>query len=50
MAISRASFENIPINLVTAVPSLKLIINIKIKNIIYKIEKIKIFPYLKVNN
>ena len=29
MAISRAKFENIPINLVTAVPSMKLIQTVK---------------------
>ena len=40
MAISRASFENIPIHLVTAVPSLETIIILKIKNIIYKIKTI----------
>ena len=34
MAISRASFENIPIHLVSAVPSLETLIILKIKNII----------------
>ena len=33
MAISRASFENIPINLITAVPSIETYENIKKKNI-----------------
>ena len=35
MAISRASFENIPINLITAVPSVETYENIKKKNIIF---------------
>ena len=35
MAISRASFENIPINLITAVPSVETFENIKKKNIIF---------------
>ena len=39
MAISRASFENIPINLITAVPSVETYENIK-KNK-YKISKLK---------
>ena len=39
MAISRASFENIPINLITAVPSVETYENIK-KNK-YKISKIE---------
>ena len=38
MAISRASFQNIPINLITAVPSLETFENIKSKK--YKISKI----------
>ena len=38
MAISRAYFENIPINLVTAVPSIETYENIKSKK--YKISKI----------
>ena len=33
MAISRASFENIPVNLVTTVPSVETFENIKKKNI-----------------
>ena len=36
MAISRASFENIPINLVTAVPSVETYANIKKKNIVFQ--------------
>ena len=39
MAISRASFENIPINLITAVPSLETYENIKKKK--YKISKLE---------
>ena len=39
MAISRASFENIPINLVTAVPSVETYVNIKKKK--YNISKIE---------
>ena len=39
MAISRASFENIPINLITAVPSVETYENIKKSK--YKISKIK---------
>ena len=39
MAIARASFENIPINLVTAVPSLETFVNIKKGK--YKISKIE---------
>ena len=35
MAISRASFENIPINLVTAIPSVETYVNIKKKNTIF---------------
>ena len=35
MAISRASFENIPINLITAVPSVETYENIKKKNTIF---------------
>ncbi len=35
MAISRANFENIPINLITAVPSLETFDNIKKKNLVY---------------
>ena len=35
MAISRASFENIPVNLITAVPSVETFQNIK-KNINYQ--------------
>ena len=38
MAISRASFQNIPINLITAVPSIETFENIKSKK--YKISKI----------
>ena len=38
MAISRASFENIPINLITAVPSIETFKNIKVKK--YKVSKI----------
>ena len=38
MAISRASFENIPINLITAVPSIETFKNVKVKK--YKISKI----------
>ena len=38
MAISRAYFENIPINLITAVPSIETFQNIKLKK--YKISKI----------
>ncbi len=38
MAISRASFENIPINLITSVPSVETYVNIKKKK--YKISKI----------
>ena len=38
MAISRASFENIPINLVTAVPSVETYDNIKKKK--YQLSKI----------
>ncbi len=38
MAISRAYFENIPINLITAVPSLETFQNIKLKK--YKVSKI----------
>ena len=36
MAISRASFENIPVNLITAVPSVETFQNIKKKNINYQ--------------
>ena len=39
MAISRASFENIPINLITAVPSVETYENIKKKK--YNISKLK---------
>ena len=39
MAISRASFENIPINLITAVPSIETYENIKKKK--YKVSKLK---------
>ena len=39
MAISRASFENIPINLITAVPSLETYENIKKGK--YKISKLE---------
>ena len=39
MAISRASFENIPVNLITAVPSLETYENIKKKK--YKISKLE---------
>ena len=39
MAISRASFENIPINLITAVPSIETYENIKKKK--YKISKLE---------
>ena len=39
MAISRASFENIPINLVTAIPSVETYVNIKKKK--YNISKIE---------
>ena len=49
MAISRASIENIPIHLITSVPSLETFNNIKIKNI-RKVElkiDLKIFLYLK---
>ena len=35
MAISRASFENIPINLITAVPSIETFENIKKVNIVF---------------
>ena len=35
MAISRASFENVPINLITAVPSIETYQNIKKRNIMY---------------
>ena len=35
MAISRASFENIPINLITAVPSIETYENIKKRQIYY---------------
>jgi len=38
MAISRASFENIPINLITAVPSIETYLNIKKKK--YRISKL----------
>tara|TARA_Y100000590_G_scaffold156820_1_gene180268 strand:+ start:1980 stop:3944 length:1965 start_codon:yes stop_codon:yes gene_type:complete len=38
MAVSRAYFENIPVNLVTAVPSLETFQNIKLKK--YKVSKI----------
>ena len=38
MAISRASFENIPINLITSVPSVETYVNIKKKK--YRISKI----------
>ena len=38
MAISRASFENIPINLITAVPSIETYVNIKKKK--YNISKL----------
>ena len=37
MAIARANFENIPINLVTAVPSIETYANIKKKNILYHV-------------
>ena len=33
MAISRASFENIPINLITAVPSIETFKNVKVKKL-----------------
>ena len=36
MAISRASFENIPVNLITAVPSVETYENIKRKNIMFQ--------------
>ena len=36
MAISRASFENIPINLITAIPSIETYDNIKKVNIVYQ--------------
>jgi len=36
MAISRASFENIPVNLITAVPSIETFDNIKKRNIVYQ--------------
>ena len=39
MAISRASFENIPINLVTAVPSVETYENIKKRNTIFQNSK-----------
>ena len=39
MAVSRASFENIPINLITAVPSIETFENIKKKK--YKVSKLK---------
>ena len=39
MAISRASFENIPINLISAVPSIETFENIKKKK--YKVSKLK---------
>ena len=39
MAITRASFENIPINLITAVPSIETYENIKTKK--YRISKLK---------
>ena len=39
MAISRASFENIPINLITAVPSVETFQNIKKKK--YKLSKLE---------
>ena len=39
MAISRASFENIPVNLITAVPSIETYENIKKGK--YKISKLK---------
>ena len=35
MAISRASFENIPINLITAVPSIETFENVKKENILH---------------
>ena len=35
MAISRASFENFPVNLITAVPSVETYENIKKKNIMF---------------
>ncbi len=38
MAVSRAYFENVPVNLVTAVPSLETFQNIKLKK--YKVSKI----------
>ena len=42
MAISRASFENIPINLITAVPSIETYDNIKkSKYSLSKLEQIK---------
>ena len=49
MAISRASIENIPIHLITSIPSLETYRNIKIKKY-SKIELktgLKIFLYLK---
>ena len=36
MAISRASFENIPINLITAVPSVETYENIKKRSIVFQ--------------
>jgi primosomal protein N' (replication factor Y) len=39
MAVSRASFENIPINLITAVPSIETYENIKKRK--YKISKLE---------
>ena len=50
MAISRASIENIPIHLITSVPSLETYNNIKNKKY-YKTElkkDMKIFPYLRL--
>ena len=54
MAVSRASFENIPVNLITAVPSIETYENIKKKK--YKISKIEqryqnaSFPNYKIIN